>query len=343
MKTELDDAVSSAEDVKGRFEAAEADLGKVQALHLAAKLMPGEACLVCGSRDHPAPANGRVDHAGLDKAFREAKTAREKAEGKRQKASADFSVAAGASEALQVNFSELMRPEQSAAALRDQVASVRGKIAALGPQIDLVNLEGRLEDVKTLEGASEFGRESARNELERTRQDAAVARGRYDQALVAIPEDVRERTALEAARLSAQATLRARQDAVKEAEEADRLAREASIKAGLEAESAKSAHKQSVGRRGKGEAVYRERLAANGLTEEDYQSHKMWIPTIDADTETVDDYSRKLDLARADKDKAEEAIAGNERPVLAPLEASLQEAENAQKGETDNRRKSRPG
>ena len=130
---------------------------------------------------------------------------------------------------------------------------------------------------------------------------------------------------------------------MKEAEEADRLAREASIKAGLEAESAKSAHKQSVGRRGKGEAVYRERLAANGLTKEDYQSHKMWIPTIDADTETVDDYSRKLDLARADKDKAEEAIAGNERPVLAPLEASLQEAENAQKGETDNRRKSRPG
>ena len=186
LKTELDDAVSSAEDVKGRFEA-EADLGKVQALHLAAKLMPGEACLVCGSRYHPAPANGRVEHAGLDKAFREAKTAREKAEGKRQKASADFSVAAGASEALQVNFSELMRPEQSAAALRDQVASVRGKIAALGPKIDLVNLEGRLEDVKTLEGAAEFGRESARNELERTRQDAAVARGRYDQRLSRSP------------------------------------------------------------------------------------------------------------------------------------------------------------
>ena len=120
---------------------------------------------------------------------------------------------------------------------------------------------------------------------------------------------------------------------------ADRLAREASIKARLEAEGAESAHELSLGRREKAEAVYRERLHANCLTEEGYQSHKMWIPTIDADTENAEEYGRKLDFARTGKDKAEEAIAGSEQPVLSPLETSLQEAEEAQKGETDNRAK----
>ena len=47
-------------------------LSEAQALHLAAKLMPGEPCPVCGGLDHPAPATGSLEHAGRDQAFRDA-------------------------------------------------------------------------------------------------------------------------------------------------------------------------------------------------------------------------------------------------------------------------------
>ena len=65
-------------------------------LHLAAKLPPGEACPVCGSLDHPAPANSQIEKVGLDRAFREAKAASERAEGKCQRATGELAAAEGA-------------------------------------------------------------------------------------------------------------------------------------------------------------------------------------------------------------------------------------------------------
>ena len=337
LKTELEDAKSAAEEAKALFDTAERKLASVQAVHLAAKLTPGEACPVCGSHDHPAPANGRIENVGLDKAFREAKAAWEKAEGKRQTAAGELAAAEGALNTLQDQFTKLSQPEDSAADLRDRAAAVTRKIGELGAEIDLAAAEGGLEGVKTEEAAAEAGRETARIELELKRQAEALARGKYEQALSAVPEVFRDPKALEAALVSAQTTLAARQEALKDAVEAERVAREAAIGAAKDAQAAKSGHEESIGRREKAEAAFKERLEMNALTEVEYRSYKAWIPTIESDTQTVDEYRRSLDIARANRESAEKAIAGSERPDLTPLETALQQTAEAQREATDLR------
>ena len=259
LKTDFDKALSLAAEAKARFETAEANLAAVQALHLAAKLVPGEACSVCGSCDHPAPANGQIENIGLDQAFRDAKKAWEQARKGQDEASRNFALAEGALRVRQDRFNELSKPEQSAALLREQIATVTGEVAKLGPEIDLAVAEHRLEEVTTKAIAAEETRETARSALEVARQEEGIARDRYEQALLAIPEEFRERKALEAARAARQADLKARQLALEEAINAERAAGEAALGAGKDEEAARKALENAEGRREKAEALFGER------------------------------------------------------------------------------------
>ncbi len=337
LKTILEGTVSSAEEAKTAFEAAEANLAAVQALHLAAKLHPGEACPVCGSCVHPSPATGEIENIGLDQAFRDAKKAWEQARKNQDEASRNFALAQGALRVCQDRFNELSKPEQSAALLRGYIATVTGEVVKLGPEIDLAVAEHRLEEVTTKAVGAEETRETARSALEVARQEEGIARDRYEQALSAIPEEFREWKALDAARAAKQAELAARQAALAEAVNAERAAGEAALRAGKDADAAKTAHVEAIGRRDKAEAAFTERLEASGLTESLYRSFKAWIPTIDADSETVNEFRRKLDLARTNRETASQAISGSVRPDLAPLATALEVAEETQRLETDRR------
>ena len=61
-------------------------------------------------------------------------------------------------------------------------------------------------------------------------------------------------------------------------------------------------------------AAFKERLEMNDLTEPEDRSYKDWISTIESDNQTVEEYHKKLGLARASKDNAEKTVAGSERP-----------------------------
>lgn len=337
LKTEFDKALSSAAEAKAGFEAAEANLAAVQALHLAAKLVPGETCPVCGSCDHPAPANGLIENVGLDQAFRDAKKAWEQAQKGQYEASRKFALAEGALRVHQDRFNELSKPEQSAAFLREQIGTVTGEAAKLGPEIDLAIAEQRLEEVTTKAVAAEETRETARSALEIARQEEGIARDRYEQALSAIPEEFRDRNALDAALAAKQAELTARQVALEAATNTERLAGEAALGAVKDAQAAKTEHDKAIGRREKAKTAFRERLEASDLTEPSYQSFKAWISRIESDSERVDEFRKKLELTRTSRETAALSIAGRERPDLAPLQTGLREAERMQRVETDKR------
>lgn len=72
------------EEAKRRYNQAEVAYFAAQAGHLAKKLRPGEACPVCGSCEHPAPAKvqeGAVDKQELDRLDNERQNLRDKATG----------------------------------------------------------------------------------------------------------------------------------------------------------------------------------------------------------------------------------------------------------------------
>jgi DNA repair protein SbcC/Rad50 len=292
---------------------------------------------VCGSCEHPALANGQIENSGLEQAFRNAKKAWQQAQKAQDDVSRDFALAEGALRVHQDRFEELSRPEQSAASVLEQVGAVTDQIAALGAVIDVDTAERQLEELAKKAIDAEEKRESARIELESAKQAGALMRDRYKQALSAIPEEFREQNALDAALASARRTLAAREVTLEKAIEADRIAREQGLSATKDAEAAKSSYDQSIGRRDKTEAIFRERLVASLLTEQSYQSFKASIPMIESDTQKVEEYRSKLELARRDKENAEQAISQSERPDFAPLETALRVAEEAQKRETDSR------
>src|SRR5258708_16246332 len=97
-----------------RFLDTEAALSKVQAVHLAGKLVDGEPCSVCGSPDHPSPATGSAESQGLNKAFEDARVAKQLADQKERQAQSRYVHAKALFDAAQAGFSDRTEPQKTA-------------------------------------------------------------------------------------------------------------------------------------------------------------------------------------------------------------------------------------
>ena len=212
----------AADEAKGRFDQAEAELSAVQALHLAAKLKDGEACPVCGSHEHPALATGAIENRGLDQAFREAREAWEAARDEREKASAAFASATGVADAIERDFAELAEPAQPSAALREAVTGVEKDLVNRGEPVDLEVIEREVAKLGEDVAEAETVRETARVDHANAAQDEALARDRYGIALATIPAEYRTPAAIEATVKATDAEIVARQNALTAAETAER-------------------------------------------------------------------------------------------------------------------------
>lgn len=337
LKSNHAESVKRVGEARARFEAAEANLAAAQALHLAAKLVPGEACPVCGSLEHPIPATGRVEHAGLDKDFREAKAAWEHAHAAELGVGLNLASAEATQKEREDRLSELARPERSATALRAEIAAVARMIQALGPEIDISAAEARLAALEQEIAQAEAERDRCRGALADARQNDALAGDRLQQALSTIPEPLRQQNALDEAIAENRRDLIARHSALDAAEKAAAAAREAALAAEKDVQAAVEALKQAAFRRDRAREVFDARLAECGLTEDHFQSYKPLIATIDADIITVEEYGRKLDLARSNETMTRQAVAAFDRPDLRPLMQAVLEAEEAFRHATTDR------
>lgn len=337
LKAELETSTGKAGDAKARFEIAEANLAAAQALHLAAKLIPGDACPVCGSTDHPAPATGRSENAGLDAAFRDAKKKWEGAQSESQKCERLLALAEGTLKEREDRVAELPKSDQSADSLRGQAGAVTLEIEALGIEVDIADAESRLSALADEVIEAEARRDAARGIRDEARQNEGMARGRLEQALSAIPAELRDKDAIERFLATARGMMAERKAALETAATAAGAAREAALAAKKDAEAAAELLADAGRRREKADASFRGRLAESGLTAPMYELFKPLIGTIEADNATVEEHDRQLHSARQNDEDARGAIAGRERPDLAPLEAALQEAEETLKRETDKR------
>ena len=318
-------AVDLATGAAARFAAAEADLSKVQALHLATKLVPGQPCPVCGGLDHPAPAHGTAGQAGFDKAFRDTRAALQQAQAKAQEAGHALASAEATWHERSAHLAALPVPEQSVAELQRQITELAARIAALGPAADIAAEEARLTGLEADLVAAETAREALRAALDLAVGDEALARGRWQSALEAVPAPLRQRETLERERAGARRELASRQAALDAAIQHATAARETALGAGKDAEAAGMAHAESEQRLAGARTTFAERLAASGLSDQDYATFKPLIARIEADQATVDAHARQLSLAHHHDEAARQAIAGSTRPDL-PLAGGALEA-----------------
>ena len=319
-------AARRADEARARTEEAERDLSAAQALHLASKLRAGSPCPVCGATEHPAPATGRIDNAGLDRAFRQARAGWQEADDASRVAAETLAGLKSTLAARQDVLAGLDRPEETSENLAKEIAAGRRALTDLGPEVDIEAAEAAIEGLDEELTRLECRRDELRDAVAECRQETAKVAARRDEMLSAVPEAMRDAEALAAARAAASRDLAGLQAARIAAENAARETRDASIGAEKDREAAAQLLSNWQERRRKAEEAFRARLFLAGLSEGEFRDLKPAIDTLDRDREAVDEYRRKLQNAEEAATEAAAAIEALVRPDLPLLDEKLREA-----------------
>ncbi|MGO7358883.1 AAA family ATPase [Rhizobium ruizarguesonis] len=314
------------EDAQRSVDEAEAALAGAQAQHLAEKLRPGQACPVCGSHEHPAPAHGRAESAGRNDAFTVAREALDSAR-KASTGSGQTLAAKGATlSEREAHLAALTKTENTVAELQEHSAKVHNDIEALGPAIDLAALRGALERVEGRLPEAGAAEEAARASRDQAVTGHALATQALEDALASVPGNLRMTEALEAAIADAEEEIRKRDLAFDHAVKTERDAGEKQIAARKDGESAANARGSALAKLREAEQSFGGRLATNGFTQEQYEAHKANIGRIEELQASIERFGQHLHAARDRVGRAATNVEGRERPDVAGLSAVSEEA-----------------
>lgn len=311
-----DAAMQAVQAAQRQFSEAERRLAEVQALHLAAKLAPGQACPVCGGMDHPKPATGRIEHAGLDEGFRKAKDGYEKASKVSEQAVKQLGLAEARKSVLEGTLADMERPPRPSSAVHEAVGTAKAQIAALGLPEVVSQVEATLAEAQQQCANARSALDALQKEKASAETSVAQASARLEQALSVIPEGFRHQAALEGAIGQATQSLKAAEAALLQAGALERTTREAALSADKDLESAAGRLAAARDRRDMSAQRFADRLAENVLTREEFSALKSAVATVGQSEERVAEFHRQLDVARAGAKVAEKAIETVARPDL---------------------------
>ncbi|WP_457813786.1 AAA family ATPase [Sinorhizobium meliloti] len=310
------DLASASSEARLTFDHAERRLSDVQALYLAQKLQPGEPCPVCGATHHPDPATGSVEHTRLDIAFRDAGEELDKLQSAERDAYTELASARGILSEREDRLAALERPHASSTELREGIATVKEGLEALGPAVDIQAAESDLEQLDQELATEETTNDKHRHAVQQAETEAASASTLLAAMLAEIPEELRNREMLDATFRTKQQVLARRENARRAAGEALAKASEQALAARKDLEAAEEIVKDRQQRLTKARADFALRLAQANLTEDAYQRFKSAIVSIEQDRAAVETYRREVHAANDAARRAEDAIAGHERPNL---------------------------
>ena len=322
-------SVKALETEQIALDLAETALAGAQALHLAEKLMPGEPCPVCGSAEHPAPATGDAKSAGLDEAFRQARSTLETARKAETEASKRVAASKATLTAHQATLGSLDKPSESVVVFTRQGAELQDQLRTLGPAVDLTVLRNELELLEAQITEAAAGTDAARTRQGHTATKAAAAKAALETALISVPEPFRDSAVLEAAIEAADADIRQREAALKAAVDTERLAKNALIGAAKDEDNAIKNYDNARAAIDAADKALAKRLAENGLTQDQYKAHKENILQIDALEAGIDGYAKDLAAANDRASRAKEKIKDATRPDIAALTVVSQQAATA--------------
>lgn len=324
-------------EARAAYQAAEHALAAAQALHLATKLEDGSPCAVCGSVDHPNPATGNIEQAGLDKGFRDARDGLQEAERAARKVAekvAGFEVALNLREERLAALEQPMQPLQT---ISDDVAKVETEIAALGPAVDLEKAEAAIEVVSRQVADFERESERLRTESDKCRTAATEAKATRDGKLAEVPEALRAGAALTSELAKASRNFDALTSAKKGADALVSAARDAAVSADAEFKASGEGLEICRRRLKESDDTLRTRLSEQGLTHELFQLLKPSIAAIDSDNALVKDFETRLSEAQGAANTANLAIGDLARPDLPVLQAAHLAAAATLAGATEER------
>lgn len=313
---------------KVALQRAEKDLTEIQALHVARKLLPGEPCPACGSRDHPDPATGDPERQGRHDQFEKATRDLQAAERDEVEARTALNAAKSTLTEKQTELEALDRPSRDRQSLDPALAEARDKKAALELDTRFANLEDKIAVAEGAVEEASFSYERARQEFSTAREAETRENTSYDTVLREVPENWRQGDALE----KALSTAVARRDALIAAHEkavngekaaAINLsgAQEAVTSAAASAERATLALSNAT-------TEFAERLSAAGLDEASFEIAKADVPQCDLLEEQINAYNQRAAANKAQLERLVEEIGDRTPPDIEALTAAKNSAQS---------------
>ena len=324
--SELATKTDAAQAAETTLTNAEVRLSRTQAIILAEKLTKGAPCPVCGSHDHPAPAHGAPEQSGLTEAFRDAQAEARTAAEARVRAETELANCRTWLDEKKRALDEQERPERTMAELEAEITRLDGAIATLGEVVDLDAMSEQLADLKRKVTEAEAAEATARTAAGQAEATLAGVRAKRDTVVETLPESLRTPEAVAARREALQREQSQLSEALELATQEDQAASEALARAQEQLEAAKRARDAQVQRVEKAQRDFRARLDEVGLDDVGYDACKVHFPNLDADRKTVTDHREGLIAARTTWQNAKAACADRERPDLAPLQLTLDNA-----------------
>ena len=327
ITSQTDTAKKSFSAAENKFLLAETALASAQAQHLAEKLEHGEPCAVCGSQEHPEPAKGNAESAGLDRAFRDARADLERQRKVYSDASQSLSVATARLNDRKAALNKIDVPAHSP---QDALAShetLKARVGKLGPAIDIASIEARISALEEQISEAQSNEVKTRDDSGVASTAAALAQQRYNSALQTIPGELREDNVLEVAIRSSEQSLNAMINAFKITEEKKNKAREAELRSQKDFESAETAVAKAQVKMKAAETGFAARLVKDGLTQELFNLHRTHIPEIEAMEQETTSYKEALVIAKDRAETTRDTIKNKVRPNLIVLRQEYEKAD----------------
>ncbi|QXT37448.1 SMC family ATPase [Sphingomonas sanguinis] len=337
-------SVKAKEDLAEARKAHEAAAGEVEPLRAAAAatersfidaqaqvlagmhLVDGEPCPVCGSAEHPSPAEGEGDPREFEIAMRSARRRLDDAVSRANRTEADVASAGAVSKEREAEFDALTRPAFSIEEAAKVVAEVEAGIEALGEVVAPAELEQQAAAAGTDLATAAAAAEGTRETLQQARTDEALAARAYDDAIAAVPEPLRAPGALDREAVVVSSSIRTLSEALAEADEGLRRAATARDTTAAAVTGAVDAVTQAKNAVARARAAFEARLAEVGLDQASYDLGRADIPVVPGHVERIDTHRKEVAIAEAQATSAHDAIRDVERPDVGVLAAVRDEA-----------------
>jgi exonuclease SbcC len=322
-------ATANLHQAQIEFATAETALLENHAAHLAAHLNPGEPCAVCGSADHPAPARGTSGSQRLDETYARAKTTLDIARTRANEAATQFEIAKQALTERQTSLAVLTPPERTAAALTTELQTIAANLSRLAAPADEAALRASLEALVAEIAAATTSLERTQDAERDATKSATAAQQSLDDAIAAIPSNLRDATALQSAIATLSQAIANFDRDTQAAVLGEQTATAQHAAAERETETIAAEVERLAAHLTRVEQIFADRLATNGLTAAEYDRRKSDVPEI-PNLETRIRHYEDLRAAAVDRlQRAAAAIATLTRPDLTSLASARDTAAKA--------------
>lgn len=329
--------INAEHKAQEQFRKAEKNLSKAQALHLASKLSEGDPCPVCGATNHPSPATGSAEQAGLDKAFREARANLEDATSNVREA--DRAVESKKSE-LDVHtemLANLSKPEEPAANIHAKIEAEKSAMGGPNLTTDVQTVESEIDQLASQIITFETEQDNLSRDLAEKQKSTTSISATLEELLTGVPRELREPETLLAKTDDTARSLAERKKTREGAEKAAAKAKESAIVAKKELETARKNLSDCNKRQRQAEGELSSRLQKVGLTGEEFVRLKPAIDNITTDRKTIEEFAINLKSAEDSANTKAQEIRELIRPNLEETRAKQDEALNNLNNATDER------